>query len=181
MLAPIFSASVTVHPPDRLAERVAGAKNKKDPMVSNTAVALLSAGCLFTMPALAFAQDDLMAKAREQFEPIPCGSTRAARQRRDPRKGRTREDALLRSATVREPYHQLQLMPQSRAWRYRRTIHLDRASLAAWVAMRPRCSMRYSTRPSSGMAGPRTSNSRPEGRWSIRWRWPHPRRMWPSS
>ena len=28
MLAPIFSAFVTVHPPDRLAERVAGAKNR---------------------------------------------------------------------------------------------------------------------------------------------------------
>jgi hypothetical protein len=40
-------------------------------MVSNTAVALLSAGCLLTMPALAFAQDDLMARAREQFQPIP--------------------------------------------------------------------------------------------------------------
>src|SRR5215471_21278178 len=62
----------------------------------------------------------------------PNGSTRAARQRRDPRKGRTREDALLRSATVREPYHQLQLMPQFRAWRCRRTIDLDRASLAPW-------------------------------------------------
>ena len=31
-------------------------------MVSNTAVVLLSVGCLLTMPALALAQDDLMAK-----------------------------------------------------------------------------------------------------------------------
>ena len=38
-------------------------------MVSNTAVVLLSVGCLLTMPALALAQDDLMAKARQQFEP----------------------------------------------------------------------------------------------------------------
>ena len=43
-------------------------------MVSNTAVALLSAGCLLTVPALAFAQDDLMAKARQQFEPIPTAA-----------------------------------------------------------------------------------------------------------
>ena len=43
-------------------------------MVSNTAVALLSAGCLMTMPALAFAQDDLMAKARQQFEAIPTAA-----------------------------------------------------------------------------------------------------------
>ena len=43
-------------------------------MVSNTAVVLLSLGCLLTMPALAFAQDDLMAKARQQFEPIPAAA-----------------------------------------------------------------------------------------------------------
>jgi cytochrome c peroxidase len=43
-------------------------------MVSNTAVLLLSVGCLLTMPALALAQDDLMAKARQQFEPIPMAA-----------------------------------------------------------------------------------------------------------
>src|SRR3974377_1174976 len=44
-------------------------------MVSNTAIALLSAGCLLTMPpALALAQDELMAKARQQFEPIPTAA-----------------------------------------------------------------------------------------------------------
>jgi len=43
-------------------------------MVSNTAAALLSVGCLLTMPALALAQDDLMAKARQQFEPIPTAA-----------------------------------------------------------------------------------------------------------
>src|SRR6516162_7471111 len=43
-------------------------------MVSNTAVVLLSVGCLLTMPALALAQDDLMAKARQQFEPIPTAA-----------------------------------------------------------------------------------------------------------
>src|SRR6516225_6082431 len=132
MLAPTFSAFVIARPPDQLAESVAGAKSKEDPMVSNTAVVLLSVGCLLTMPALALAQDDLIAKARQQFEPIPTTAPQAARQRRDPGKGRTRKDALFRSATVREPYHQLQLLPQSRARRCRRTIHLDRASLAAW-------------------------------------------------
>ena len=43
-------------------------------MVSNTAVVLLSVGCLLTMPALALAQDDLMAKARQQFEAIPTAA-----------------------------------------------------------------------------------------------------------
>ena len=43
-------------------------------MVSNTAVVLLSVGCLLTMPALALAQDDLMAKARLRFEPIPTAA-----------------------------------------------------------------------------------------------------------
>jgi cytochrome c peroxidase len=44
-------------------------------MVSNTAVLLLSVGCLLTMPAvLALAQDDLMAKARQQFKPIPMAA-----------------------------------------------------------------------------------------------------------
>ena len=74
MLAPIFSAFVTVHPPDRLAASFAGAQSKEDPMVINTAVVLLSLGCLLTMPALAFAQDDLMPKARQQFEPIPTAA-----------------------------------------------------------------------------------------------------------
>jgi hypothetical protein len=71
MSAPTFSAFVIARPPDRLAESVAGAKSKEDPMVSNTAAVLLSVGCLLTMPVLAFAQDELMAKARQQFEPIP--------------------------------------------------------------------------------------------------------------
>ena len=43
-------------------------------MVSNTAVVLLSVGCLLTMPALALAQDDLTATARQQFEPIPTAA-----------------------------------------------------------------------------------------------------------
>jgi cytochrome c peroxidase len=38
-------------------------------MVRNTAVALLSLGCLFTSAAMA--QDDLLASARQQFQPIP--------------------------------------------------------------------------------------------------------------
>jgi hypothetical protein len=55
-------------------------------MVSNTAVALLSAGCLLTMPALAFAQDDLMAKARQQFEPIPAAAPELPGNAATPRK-----------------------------------------------------------------------------------------------
>src|SRR6516165_8290929 len=137
MLAPTFSAFVTALPPDRLAASVAGAQSKEDPMVSNTAVLLLSVGYLLTMPALAFAQDDLMAKARQQFEPIPTAAPELPGNAATPRKGRTREDALLRSATVREPYHQLQLMPQSRAWWCRRAIHLDRTSLATWRSQCP--------------------------------------------
>jgi cytochrome c peroxidase len=43
--------------------------SKEDPMVRNTTAALFSLGCLIALPALA--QDDLMAKARQQFEPIP--------------------------------------------------------------------------------------------------------------
>jgi hypothetical protein len=74
MLVPTFSAFVVARPPDRRAESVASAKSKEDPMVSNTAVLLLSVGCLLTMPALALAQDDLMAKARQQFEPIPMAA-----------------------------------------------------------------------------------------------------------
>jgi hypothetical protein len=74
MLAPTFSAFVVARPPDRRAESVASAKSKEDPMVSNTAVLLLSVGCLLTMPALALAQDDLMAKARQQFELIPMAA-----------------------------------------------------------------------------------------------------------
>ena len=73
MLAPTFLAFVA-RPPDRLAESVAGAKSKEDPMASNTAVVLLSVGCLLMMRALALAQDDLMAKARQQFEPIPTAA-----------------------------------------------------------------------------------------------------------
>ena len=61
MSAPTFSAFVIARPPDRLAANFAGAKSKEDSMVSNTAVVLLSVGCLLTMPALALAQDDLMA------------------------------------------------------------------------------------------------------------------------
>ena len=38
-------------------------------MARNTAIALLSLGCAFASPALA--QDDLIARAREQFQPIP--------------------------------------------------------------------------------------------------------------
>ena len=38
-------------------------------MVRNTALALLSLGCLFASPATA--QDDLLASARQQFQPIP--------------------------------------------------------------------------------------------------------------
>jgi cytochrome c peroxidase len=38
-------------------------------MVRNTAVALLSLGCLFASAAMA--QDDLLASARQQFQPIP--------------------------------------------------------------------------------------------------------------
>ena len=74
MSAPTFSAFVIARPPDLLVESVAGAKSKEDPMVSKTAVLLLSVGCLLTMPALALAQDDLMAKARQQFEPIPTAA-----------------------------------------------------------------------------------------------------------
>ena len=74
MLAPTFSAFIIARPPDRLAESVTGAKSKEDPMVSNTAVVLLSVGCLLMMRALALAQDDLMAKARQQFEPIPTAA-----------------------------------------------------------------------------------------------------------
>src|SRR6516165_12761094 len=40
--------SLAVHPPDRLPENVVVAKSKQDSMVSNTAVAVLSAGCLLT-------------------------------------------------------------------------------------------------------------------------------------
>jgi hypothetical protein len=58
-------------------------------MVSNPAVLLLSVGCLLTMPVLALAQDDQMAKARQQFAPIPTGNAAT------PAKGRAREDALL--------------------------------------------------------------------------------------
>ena len=38
-------------------------------MIRNTALAVLSLGCLFASPALA--QDDLLTKARQQFQPIP--------------------------------------------------------------------------------------------------------------
>ena len=38
-------------------------------MVRNTALALLSLGCLFASPATS--QDDLLASARQQFQPIP--------------------------------------------------------------------------------------------------------------
>jgi cytochrome c peroxidase len=44
--------------------------SKEDPMVRNTTAALFSLGRLIALPALA--QDDLMAKARQQFEPIPA-------------------------------------------------------------------------------------------------------------
>jgi cytochrome c peroxidase len=40
-------------------------------MVRNTAAALLYLGCLSTLPASVLAQDDLMANARQQFQPIP--------------------------------------------------------------------------------------------------------------
>jgi len=39
-------------------------------MVRNTTAALFSLACLIALPALA--QDDLMARARQQFEPIPA-------------------------------------------------------------------------------------------------------------
>jgi cytochrome c peroxidase len=44
--------------------------SKEDPMVRNTTAALFSLGCLIALPALA--QDDLMARARQQFEAIPA-------------------------------------------------------------------------------------------------------------
>ena len=40
-------------------------------MVGDTAVALLSLGCLIGLPVLALAQDDLMARAQQEFKPIP--------------------------------------------------------------------------------------------------------------
>jgi cytochrome c peroxidase len=70
MSAPTFSAFIA-RPPDPLAENVANAKEKGDPMVSKAAVLLLSVGRLLTMPGLAFAQDDLMAKARQQVRGDP--------------------------------------------------------------------------------------------------------------
>ena len=38
-------------------------------MIRNIALAVLSLGCLFASPALA--QDDLLTRARQQFQPIP--------------------------------------------------------------------------------------------------------------
>jgi cytochrome c peroxidase len=40
-------------------------------MFINSAMALLCFACLTALPGLALAQDDLMAKARQQFQPIP--------------------------------------------------------------------------------------------------------------
>ena len=47
-------------------------------MIRNTALALLTLGYLLVCPALA--QDDLLTRARQQFQPIPTSSSRAARQ-----------------------------------------------------------------------------------------------------
>ena len=47
-------------------------------MIRNMALAVLTLGCLFVCPVLA--QDDLLTRARQQFQPIPTSSSGAARQ-----------------------------------------------------------------------------------------------------
>ena len=150
-------------------------------MVSNTALVLLSLGGLLTMPALALAQDDLMAKARLQFEPIPTTAPELPGNAATPAKvelGKMLyfESRLSASHVIScNSCHNLGLGgadAQSTSIGHR-WQHGGRNAPTVLNAV--------FNKASSGMAGPRTSNSRPVGRWSIRWRWPRPRRMWPSS
>jgi hypothetical protein len=67
--------------------------SKEDPMVRNTTAAVFSLGCLIALPALA--QDDLMGRARQQFEPIPATPPELPGQPSDPRQGRAGKDAFL--------------------------------------------------------------------------------------
>ena len=148
-------------------------------MVRNTTAALFSLACLIALPALA--QDDLMARARQQFEPIPATPPELPGNPTTPAKvelGKMLffEPRLSASHIIScNSCHNLGLGGADT-----QSTSIGHAGSMA-LAMRPRSSMRCSIRPSSGMAGPKISNSRPVGRWSIRWRWPRPRRMWPSS
>ena len=133
-------------------------------MVSNTAVALLSAGCLLTMPALAFAQDDLMARARQQFEPIPTaapelpGNAATPAQRSNSGRCSTSIRDCPRAISSAATHATISGLAVP-------THNPPRLGIAGSMAaeMHPRCSMQNSTRPSSGMVGPRTSSSK---RWA---------------
>jgi cytochrome c peroxidase len=80
----------------------------------NTAIALLCVACALSSPALA--QDDLMARARQQFEPIPTSPPALPGNQVTPAKVELGkmfyfDPRLSASHTIRQPYHQLQFLP----------------------------------------------------------------------
>ena len=143
-------------------------------MVRNTALALLSLGCLFASPATA--QDDLLCKCTAAIPADPDNSARAARQRGDlPRRSNSGRCYIsIRGCPRATPSAAIPAITSGSAAPMPSPPPSAIAGSMA-DAMLPRFSMRCSTRRSSGTAGPKTSNSRPVGRWSIRSRWHHPR------
>ena len=78
-------------------------------MVKNTALALLFLCCLFASPATA--QDDLLASARQRFQPIPTTPPELSGNPTSPAKVELGKMLFFDPALVCESRHQLQFLP----------------------------------------------------------------------
>ena len=77
-------------------------------MLRKTKAIALALGCCFPVPTMA--QDDLMASAKQQFQPIPTTPPELPGNACVSGQSRTRQDAVFRPPAFGEPYDQLQLL-----------------------------------------------------------------------
>lgn len=144
------------------------------------AVAVLSYSCLFAASALA--QDDLLAKAQQQFEPIPTAPPELPGNVATPAKVELGKmlyfDPRLSAshAISCSSCHSIGLggadaEPTSIGHRWQ---HGGRNAPTVLNAV-------FNKVCSSGTAGPKTSNSRLVGRWLTRSRWRRLPHMWPNN
>ena len=142
-------------------------------MVSNTALVLLSLGGLLTMPALALAQDDLMAKARLQFEPIPTTAPEL------PGNAATPAKVELGKMLYFDPRLSASHIISCNSCHNLGLGGADAQSTS--IGNRWQHGGRNAPTVLNAVFNKAQSNSRPEGQWSIRWRWPRPKPMSPAS
>ncbi len=101
-------------------------------MIRNTALALLFLGCLVASPALA--QDDLLKRARAQFQPIPATPPELPGNATSPAKVELGKMLYFDPRLSASHAISWQFLPQRWAWRGRCRAYLYRPSLAAWWA-----------------------------------------------